>query len=168
MVIKEVWCAAVGEELSCMREVENSVSRSVHCSSCKIGSNRRSHSKLGNIAARHLERAQQRHCHRRNLTTTNWCEVNQLSDWSSSMAITMATPLLLHYFFWTTPFNTMYSFDTNKRGTTVTTVPKDWVKIVSQIYLLSFCPKPLPHWHHTGPFKRGFTLSTTNMSISCN
>ena len=23
MVIKEVWCAAVGEELSCMREVEN-------------------------------------------------------------------------------------------------------------------------------------------------
>ena len=23
MVIKEVWCAAVGKELSCMREVEN-------------------------------------------------------------------------------------------------------------------------------------------------
>ena len=23
MVIEEVWCAAVGEELSCMREVEN-------------------------------------------------------------------------------------------------------------------------------------------------
>ncbi len=51
MVIKKVWCAAVGEELSCMREV----SQSVRCSSYMIGSNHRSRPKLGSIAARHLE-----------------------------------------------------------------------------------------------------------------
>ena len=44
-VYKEIQCAAVGEELSCIREVKN-YSR---CSSGKIGSNRRSRPKKDNV-----------------------------------------------------------------------------------------------------------------------
>ena len=73
-----------------LHERSGEPSRSIHCSSCKIGSNCQSRPKLGNIAARCLEIALQRHSRRRSSTTTNWCEVDQLSDQSSSMAIMMA------------------------------------------------------------------------------
>ena len=55
MVIKEVWCAAVGEELSCMREVEN-YRDPFAVAVIRLGvSNRRSRPKRGSITARHLE-----------------------------------------------------------------------------------------------------------------
>ena len=52
---KEVWCVTIGEELSCMREVENYrdlFAVAVVC--CKIRSNYRSYHKLGSITG-HLE-----------------------------------------------------------------------------------------------------------------
>ena len=44
-VYKEIRCAAVGEELSCILKRGGELSRFVRCSSGKIGSNRRSRPK---------------------------------------------------------------------------------------------------------------------------
>ena len=57
MVIKEVWCAAIGEDAAILHERshENYRDQFTIASSCKIRSNRRSRPKLCSIAARRLE-----------------------------------------------------------------------------------------------------------------
>ena len=60
-MIKAMVCGYQGSLVCCcwrraiLRERSGELSRSVSCSSCKIGSNRQSRPKLGSIMARHLE-----------------------------------------------------------------------------------------------------------------